>query len=326
MQIAIIGIGAMGCLFGAKLSQVAEVTLFGHWPAQLAALQTAGLELITPDGRTQTTPLHATNSPPSVPSAHLALILVKSSQTAKAAQVAQQLLAKDGVALTLQNGLGNLETLTAVLGQDRTLIGTTSEGATIVQPGTVRHAGAGQTFIAASPETAVTNQIVELFQAAGFQTSLAANTRSLIWGKLAVNAGINPLTAVLQVPNGFLVHNEIAQNIMARAASEVAQVAAAQAIPLPFADTAVQALAVAQATAANQSSMHQDLAQGRPTEIEAICGAVVAYGRRHHIPTPVNQVLRTAVRQAEQGSLPIFPTPEDALQWLTEQIYAARRP
>lgn len=347
MHVAIIGVGAMGCLFGARLSQVAQVTLLGHWPAQLAALRQNGLRFIGPDGRSQTVPLAATDDPafameawassdapfasedansslqdgPTAVPADLALILVKSHQTAHAAELARQILSPSGVALTLQNGVGNLEQLTAVLGQNRANLGITSEGAALLEPGVVRHAGSGHTTIANSSETAVPPQkIVELFQAAGFATSLSTTVDGLVWGKLAVNAGINPLTAVLQVPNGFLAENPAARELMALAAQEVATVAAAQNIPLPFADAAAQALAVAQATASNHSSMWQDLANGRPTEIEAICGAVVAAGRRLGVATPVNLVLQTAVRQAEQGNWPDAGTPEDILQLLQRKI------
>ncbi|WP_420631946.1 ketopantoate reductase family protein [Candidatus Leptofilum sp.] len=317
MRVAIIGIGAMGCLFGAKLSPVADVTLVGNWPAQLMALRERGLHFIAPDGRSQTIPLQATNNPQTAAPTDLALILVKSHQTPQAAEAAQQILSLNGVALTLQNGLGNLEQLTAVLGQNRANLGITSEGAALQEPGVVRHAGMGHTHIANAVGTAVPPQkIVGLFQEAGFQTSLAANAEGLAWGKLAVNAGINPLTAVLQVPNGFLAENAAARQLMMQAAGEVARVAAAQKIQLPFADAAAQALAVAQATAANHSSMRQDLANGRPTEIEAICGAVVAAGQRLSVPTPLNLVLQTAVQQAELGIWPKATTPETTLKLL----------
>jgi 2-dehydropantoate 2-reductase len=230
-------------------------------------------------------------------------------------------MSANGVALTLQNGLGNLEQLTAVLGPNRANLGITSDGAALLEPGVVRYAGIGHTYIADSEETAVPSQeIVTLFQEAGFQTSLAADTVGLVWGKLAINAGINPLTAVLQVPNGFLAENQAARRLMQQAAQEVAQVAAAQNIQLPFADAAAQVLTVAKATAANHSSMRQDLANGRPTEIKAICGAVVEYGRRIGVPTPVNLVLQTAVQQAEQGIWPNASTPEAILQQLNKKI------
>ena len=321
MRVAVVGIGAMGCLFGAKLSQVADVTLVGNWPAQLTALRERGLRFIQPDGRSQTIPLVVTNNPQTAAPVDLALILVKSYQTQQAAEAVRQILSPGGVALTLQNGLGNLEKLTAVLGQHHANLGITSEGAALREPGVVRHAGTGHTYISEASDTAVPPQgIVALFQSAGFQTSLAANAAGLVWGKLAINAGINPLTAVLQVPNGFLAKNVVARWVMQQATEEVAQVAAALGIELPFPDAAAQTLAVAKATAANHSSMRQDVAQGRPTEIEAICGAVVKYGRRHNIPTPVNEILRTAVLQAEQGMWPEAATPEATLQSLRRKI------
>ena len=325
MQVAVIGIGGMGCLFGAKLSQVAEVTLLGNWPAQLTALRENSLQLIQPNGRSQTIPLTVSNHPQTVAPADLALILVKSSQTQQAAEAAQQLLKPSGVALTLQNGLGNLEQLTAVLGSNHTHFGITSEGAAIVEPGVVHHAGEGHTYIADSAssvgETAVSPQeIVTLFQAAGFQTSLAKDAAGLVWGKLAINAGINPLTAILQQPNGFLVENGAARRLMQQAAAEAAQVAAAQGIDIPFADAAEETLTVAQATAANHSSMWQDVANGRPTEIEAINGAIVEYGRQFGIPTPVNDVLVTAVRQLEQGIWPQELLAEAILEQLLRQV------
>jgi 2-dehydropantoate 2-reductase len=321
MRVAVIGIGAMGCLFGAKLSQVAEVTLVGHWPAQLKALRERGLCFIQPDGRSQIIHLQTTNEPKTVAPADLALILVKSYQTQPAAETAWQLLAPTGMALTLQNGLGNLETLTAVLGPLRASLGITSEGAALQEPGIVRHAGTGHTYLVDPGETAGASQeIVSLFQAAGFPTTLSADADGLVWGKLAVNAGINPLTAVLQVANGFLAENAAARALMTLAAQEVAAVAAAQNIQLPFPDAAAQALKVAQATAANHSSMRQDLANGRPTEIGAICGAVVAAGRRVGVATPVNAVLQTAVQQAEQGTWPEAPTTKARLQLLHAQV------
>jgi 2-dehydropantoate 2-reductase len=321
MHIAVIGIGAMGCLFGAKLNRVAEVTLVGHWAVQLTAVRENGLRFIAPDGRSQTIHLAVTSDPKTAAPADVVLILVKSHQTQQAAQIAQQILSPHGVALTLQNGLGNLEQLTAVLGQNRASLGITSEGAALLEPGVVRHAGTGHTYLANVAETAVPIQeIVSLFQAAGFETSLAANAESLVWGKLAINAGINPLTAVLQMPNGFLAENATARKLMSLAAQEVAAVAAAQNISLPFADAAAQALTVARATAANHSSMRQDLANGRPTEIGAICGAVVLVGQRVGVATPVNLVLQTAVQQAEQGGWPATSTPEATLQLLLARI------
>ena len=308
-NLTIIGIGAMGCLFGARLSPFfANVTLLGNWPEQLQTIQQNGLTLIEPNGRSRNHPIHATNQLNQIPAADVVLIMVKSQQTERAAAQAAQILAPSGVVLTLQNGIGNLETITAVITQNPVILGSTSEGAAIVEPGIVRHAGWGHTYLTQTDDTAVfTQQIAKLWHQAGFQTEITDNVASIIWGKLAVNAGINPLTALLRVPNGFLAENATARQIMQAAANEVAQVAAAQGIQLPFADAGQRALEVAQATAANHSSMLQDVLRGVPTEIDVICGAVVKHGRIHNVLTPINKQLWTAVQSGSSFTVNNLP-------------------
>lgn len=311
MNIIILGTGAMGSLFGARLHPFAHVTLFGQWAEQLTALQQHGLWLEDAHGRGQHIPLHATNDPTAVPAADLALILVKSHQTGVAAHHAHQFLRPNGIALTLQNGLGNLEQLTAILGIDRVAVGITSAGATMLGPGRVRQASHGHTYLAAAAqETAVPlPDLVARFQQAGFPTDPTSNPTSLLWGKLAVNAGINPLTALLGTPNGYLLQDPQAHNLMCAAAQETAVVAQAHAIQLPYADAAERVQEVAHTTAHNHSSMLQDVQRGSPTEIEAINGMVLAYGRRAGIQTPVNQLLWQAVRQIDSQAPVSFIDP-----------------
>ncbi len=302
MKVGIIGVGAMGCLFGAFLSPLAEVTLLGHWPEQLAALARDGLTLVGPDGRATRRALAATHTPSSIPPVDLALILVKSHQTNRAALLAQQILKPDGLALTLQNGLGNLEKLTAVLTPQNVALGVTAQGATMLEPGQIRHAGHGPTHLAFTVQTRErVMAAAALFNQAGLQTDLVENVDSLVWGKLSINTGINPLTALLGVRNGFLAENEAAKRVMMTAARETAVVAQTIGIALPYPDAGKRALEVAQATAANRSSMLQDVLRGAPTEIEAICGAVVRNGRRTNIPTPINEKLLKLVKALEEN-------------------------
>ena len=140
-----------------------------------------------------------------------------------------------------------------------------------------------------------------LLQQAGFAAEVAENVDSLVWGKLVINTGINPLTAVLNVPNGYLAEQEAARRVMIAAAQETAAVAAAQGIQLPYPDAAERVLAVAQATAQNRSSMLQDLDRGSRTEIDAICGTVVKIGEAVGVETAVNQQLCAWVKQLESG-------------------------
>lgn len=293
----------MGSLFGSRLSRVANVALFGHWPQQIAALQ-QGLTVIQPDGGESIYHLNVTNDLDQIPPADIALILVKSHQTTRAASQAAQVLRREGIAITLQNGLGNLEKVAEAVGSDRAVQGVTAQGATILEPGQLRHAGEGITYLAQSPS--LEQRVVRaarLFNQAGFTTEVIDNADSVIWGKLAINAGINPLTALLEVPNGTLAQDEKLRQLMSAAASEVAQIAQARGIQLPFTDITLKTAEVSQATASNRSSMLQDMSCSAPTEIEAICGAVVRFGQSLDIPTPINKFLLWAVKTKEAGLL-----------------------
>ena len=301
-SIAIFGVGALGTLFGSRLSSLAQVTLFGNWAEQIKILQREGLTVTHPNGSQSQYNLNVTNDLNQMPPADIALILVKSHQTARAARQAANILRPDGIAITLQNGLGNLEKLAEAVGPTRATLGITAQGATVLGPGQLRHAGQGPTTLARLPgRTKQLQQVASLFNAAGLETTLVDNADSLVWGKLAINAGINPLTALLEVSNGDLSEDSTLRQLMSTAANEVAAVAAAQGIELPFADAAGRTIEVSQNTASNRSSMLQDISRGAATEIDAISGAVVRYGRRLGISTPVNELLLELVKKKEKG-------------------------
>ena len=302
MKVAVIGSGAMGSLYGAYLSRVAEVVLFDPWQAHVEAIRQNGLLLEELDGSQERFHLSATTDVAEVGEADLALIFVKSHQTRWAAEIAAQVLKPDGIALTLQNGVGNREILAEVLGEDRAVQGVTAHGATLLGPGHVRHAGRGPTHLALSPATeARVRQIAELFNQAGIEVHLSEDLDSLIWGKLLINVGINALTALLRVPNGQLVEVEPAREVMRRAVREAAAVAAALGIQLPYSDPVQRTEEVCRATAANRSSMLQDVLRGSPTEIDVINGAIVKEGKKLGISTPVNDLLWHLIKAIEQS-------------------------
>ena len=321
MKIAVIGIGAMGTLFAARLSAVAEVALIGNWPEQLAALQ-KGLTVIAPGGKKTTYRIPAAHNPAEAAPADLVLVLVKSYQTARAAQQAEMLLAGESplnVALTLQNGSGNHEKLEAALGASRALAGVTNQAAMVVEPGITADTGPGAVYLGSVPRQAgKTKKIAEVFAGAGFEVQLSGDIRSLVWGKLAVNAGINPLTAILNRPNGYIGENEVTRQLMFRLAHETAEVAAAQDIEMPYADIREHLLEVSCATRNNTSSMLKDVLRQSPTEIDAICGEVVKKGMQYGVPTPVNSIIFNMIKDIEAGKR----TPDAAtdLSWILQYL------
>jgi 2-dehydropantoate 2-reductase len=286
--------------------------MLGTWREGLEALRGHGVRVTGADGSEQAYPVHATADPADCKGTRLALFLVKSWQTGRAARQLAACLAPEGLALTLQNGLGNREKLAEALGdssprskatracaqcrwegEERVALGVTTGGATLVGPGRVRPGGEGVISLGAHPRL---DPLVDLLERAGFAVEVLPEADDLLWSKLVINAAINPLTALLRIPNGELLARPAAQTLMDDAAREAAAVAAAMGQHLTFSDPVAAAQTVAQRTAVNHSSMFQDVQRGATTEIDAICGAIVAAGEECGVPTPVNRTLWLLVK------------------------------
>jgi 2-dehydropantoate 2-reductase len=288
MRILLFGAGAMSCLFAARLARVAQITLVDTWPEAVETIRARGIVYEDSQG-TQRVRVEAQSPDTDSDPVDLALVLVKSWQTPWVARVLPKFLNPGGFALSLQNGLGNVEML-----GPQARPGTTSEGATLVNAGHVLAGGSGPTHVVAP------DWVVDLMRAAGFEAYAcsAEEARNLLWSKLCVSCGINALTALLRVPNGELLRRPPAENLMIRAALECAAVAGAAGIRLRFEDAAAQVKQVAEKTAGNKSSMLQDILRGAPTECDAINGAVVREGRRVGVATPVNEILWQMIQSA----------------------------
>jgi 2-dehydropantoate 2-reductase len=285
-NILIVGTGALATLFAARLRWAGcHVTLLGTWKEGLDALRKNGARLMDAHGNEHQFDVEATNDPHDCTGIKHALVLVKAWQTGRVAQQLAECLPEDGIAVTLQNGLGNRETLAQSLGLERVALGTTTTGATLLGPGLARAGGEG--IISIERHTALAPMEAAL-KNAKFNVHIVQDAQSLIWGKLVINAAINPLTALLRIPNGQLLERPSARRMMGSLAYETAQVASAERIHLPFQNPIAEAEDVARKTGANHSSMFQDVLRGAPTEIDAICGAVVKAAEKHQIPTPAN--------------------------------------
>jgi 2-dehydropantoate 2-reductase len=279
-----------------------KVWMLTHWTEQARAVW-HGLRLIELDGSEVIIPLAATLNPADIGrTADLALICVKSPQTREAGRRAKAVLKRKGLALSLQNGLGNRAVLASVLGEERALQGVTNQGATLLEPGVLRHAGYGSTYLADRPyHRSDLGPIQQLFEKAGFETNVTDDLDAIVWGKLIVNVGINALSAILGVSNGRVAEIEPAAQVMEQAVAEAVAVAEAAGINLPYADPIAHVRQVAAATYPNRSSMLTDVLRGVPTEIGAINGAVVREGERYGIAAPVNGLLVQLIEAIEQS-------------------------
>lgn len=291
-DLTIVGTGAMACLFGARLAGHARVTLLGTWQEAIDAINASGI-VVKENGREWRAEVLATSDPQDCAASAFALVLVKSWQTARAADQLAECLADDGLALTLQNGLGNVDILRDRLSSERVALGITTTGGTLLAPGQVRLGGIGPTHLADHSKLA---PLTELLRTSGFEVAQAENFDRLVWGKLAVNTGINPLTALLEVPNGGLLESEHSELLMVAAAEETAAVAQHLGVELPYENAGQMVREVAERTASNRSSMLQDIHRGAPTEIDAISGAVAEKAEQAGFAAPINRTLWHLVR------------------------------
>ena len=306
MKIAVIGAGAMGSLFGAYLAKAgAAVTVVDVWPEHVAAIRGQGLVLSEAAGD-EVVRLDAALGTGGMEPVDRVILFVKSAATQAAATDAAALLRPGGRVLTLQNGLGNAEVIAEIVGAERVLAGTTAQGATLLGPGRVRHGGSGETHIGRlfGEVDEFCHEVARLLTNAGLPTVVEPDVRSLIWGKLIINTGINALTALLRLRNGQLAEQAETRQLLALAVEEAVKVARAAGVQLPYEKPLEKVLAVAVATGQNQSSMLQDILRGSPTEIAVINGAIVREGERLGVATPVNRTLTLLVQALEKNLFP----------------------
>jgi 2-dehydropantoate 2-reductase len=297
-RVLVLGTGAMGCFFAARLARSGvAVTLAGTWAETLARAADPGIAVEEDDA--QWSARVAASHRDALPAAgfELTLVLVKAHQTAGVAGAAARATAPDGLIATFQNGWGNREALQSAA-PGRVAAGITVTGIAMVGPAHVR-GSYRRTVLGydAMTEDRV-RRAAALLDGAGLAIELSDAIDGDIWTKLAVNCALNPLSALRGLPNGVLVQDAGARDTVVAAAREAAEVARARGTPVKG-DPAEVALQVAVTTARNRSSMLQDLDRGAATEVDFINGAVCREGRRVGVPTPVNDRLWRAMRERQ---------------------------
>lgn len=282
-----------------------SVVLFGRPSEHLAAIQRDGLRLVELNGRETIVPIRATSDPAEAAGSNVVLVLVKSWASAEAVRPFRTHLTRDAVVLTLQNGLGNAATLRGALLErgvrPHVWLGVTTQAAIRTGPGTVQHTGDGITAIGRRSEQ-VTGQLREIastMSRSGVQTVAVEDIHRWVWRKLAVNAAINPLTALGGVPNSAISADPALRAAAATIAAEVVAVANATKVAIDVQEVLAAVDSVARATGTNRSSMLVDLETGLRTEIDAINGAVASEGSRLGVRTPANQLMLALVRARE---------------------------
>ena len=214
-----------------------------------------------------------------------------------------ELLGEDTWVVSLQNGLGNLETLSAVVDPGRLLGGATAYGATLVSEGVSCHTGTGDTAIGAvegTPPDGI-ELVIEAFRDAGIEVTVAPNLDCVLWSKLLVNATINPLTALTRLKNGELLTSPDTMRLVHAVGTECESVASAAGIKLSYDRLEDRVRYVCEVTARNRSSMLQDVLKGGRTEIDAINGSVLRKAREVGAQASLNEMLVGLVKATEGG-------------------------
>jgi 2-dehydropantoate 2-reductase len=303
MKIVVVGTGALGSLYAGYLARCQEdVSAVDIKPEIVSAIRESGVRIKEAEGEEVSIPLRATLQPEEIGRVDLVIFLCKSGQTQEAARSARCLFGEQTVALTLQNGLGNPETIESVLGKGRVLAGVTNQGSTLLAPGHILHANRGDAAIGelSGGRSERAEKIAAVLKRAGFPTHVSAEIWMEVWGKLLVNVGVNALTAITRLRNGVLVEQAEAREILRGAVAEVTLVAERKGIRLPYTDPAGKVEDACRASKLNSSSMLQDVLNRRQTEVDFINGAVVREAERLGIETPVNRLLTALVKTIEK--------------------------
>jgi 2-dehydropantoate 2-reductase len=304
MKVAILGTGAMGTIFGAALARSgAQLVCYDVRADVIEAIRANGLRLSGVSGE-HCLRVSAHTRPEDLGTVDLALVLVDSSATAQAAEVAARCLSPEGYALTLQNGIGNLEALVARLGAGRVAAGITYNSGAGIAPGHARHTNAGHTVMgeANGPISQRLRQLAVRFEAGGIPITLSDAVEGHIWSKFVHNCAINPVSALTALRPGEIWSDPAARQLIERVIDEILAVVQAAGIHLPEHDPRAEILEHCRVRY-NRPSMLQHRLAGRTTEIGALNEALIKRARDLGIATPVNETIVLTIRamQASNG-------------------------
>ncbi|MCX7167804.1 MAG: 2-dehydropantoate 2-reductase [Rhodocyclales bacterium] len=296
MKIAVMGAGAVGCYYGGMLARAGHAVVLIGRLQHVAAVRRDGLFMDTQSFQ-EHVPLQASPDASGVQGAKLVLCCVKSTDTENAAAEMGPHLDPDAVLLSLQNGVDNAERLQALLRQE-VLPAVVYVATEMVGPGHVKHHGRGELVIGPS---ATSEELAKLFADADIPVEISDNVAGALWAKLILNCAYNALSAITQMPYGRLVQGEGVENVMRDVMQECLAVAKGAGVTVPG-DMWQAVQRIAQTMAGQLSSTAQDLARGKPSEIDHLNGFVLRKGEALGIATPVNRVLHTVVKLLEARS------------------------
>jgi 2-dehydropantoate 2-reductase len=294
LTVAVMGAGAVGCYYGGMLARAGHrVTLIGR-PQHADAIARDGLRMDT-QGFDERVPIQSSTQASAVAGAQLVLFCVKSGDTESAGVDIRPHLAPGAVVLSLQNGVDNAERLRRVLPQHTVAAVVVYVATEMAGPGHLKHHGRGDLVIEPFEGS---DAVARTLVAAGVPTEVSPDVRGALWAKLTINCAYNALSAVAQLPYGGLLQVDGVRDVIRDVIAECLAVAAAEGITVPG-DVTAATWRIGETMPGQYSSTAQDVARGKPSEIDHLNGLVVRRGHALGIPTPANRALHTMVKLVE---------------------------
>ncbi len=292
MRFAVIGAGNMGCLYGSNLARIGEqVVMIDVWAEHIHQMQTHGLRMDGLHGEFSVE-VEASADPNAISKTDVALITVNTTATRAAAHAAKVVLKDSGYALTLQNGMGNIDILTEMLGTERVMGGLSFHSADLNAPGKVTHTNQGPTYLGELDQTRSPRlmKLYELLEQAGMNPVLEDDIMVTIWSKFVHNCGINAICAITGLRPGHIRQVPELDEFQTAIIAEALALVDAKGISLPDPDP-MQTIKAYCAKKFHRVSMLQHLERGRQTEIDALNGYVVTESRKFGLDAPYNDAL-----------------------------------
>jgi 2-dehydropantoate 2-reductase len=310
MRTYMIGSGAMGSVYGGLLAAAGfDVTLVDPRADHIALVQRNGLVVEGVRGR-HVVKLPAVTTHVGLASADLAIIFTDANATRDAAREAAEVLRPEGFALTLQNGIGNVEALTAELGAARVVAGVTMNSGAFPEPGRALYTNAGLTSIGEldGKTTPRIEEVARMLNAAGIETRVVDDPMSQIWTKFVLNCAINPLTAITGLRSGEMYRTPEVNALQDRVLDEILAVVERKGVRLAESDLRKKIKAHCRVRY-NRPSMMQHIEQGRRTEIDALNGALVREAKALGVPVPYNEAVVAVVKGLEKSRAQLLHEP-----------------
>jgi 2-dehydropantoate 2-reductase len=304
LNILVIGSGAMGSLFGGRLALAGHaVSLIDVWQEHLEAINAQGLTLNL-NGETHV--VHCAAAHPedfAGGPVDFALLFTKSYQSRAALAAVARFIGTGTPVVTLQNGLGNVETIAEWIAQEQIIAGTTTFPSVLEGPGKITSSGGGNTRLmtVSGQRTQSLEQIASTLNRAGLHCEIDENVEASIWEKIAFNAALNALTTITRAPVKVIADSEHGRDLAGKVVGEVLQVARAKGIPVNGDAVRASVEMALREHREHKPSMLQDLLAGRRTEVDAINGAVVRQAAQLNIRVPVTETLWRLVKLIESA-------------------------